>query len=164
MVGMGDPNEFISRSEATEFGQKFGLDPQNVVFTKDADSAFVRGIKYFGAPSLHIFNKQGFLVKYKEDNQDCRAGADDFLYMLSPENNYETNQKKDQKAIWQYLEDKGPNYIDQNADFYVYITWARWLGKEITEANAGAWVQAIKKNSTARIQVVLINLDRIKTE
>ena len=162
IVGMGDPNKFITRQEAFEFGSTYGFDSSTIVFTQNSDSALVLGMKYFGAPALHIFTKDGRLVKYKEDTQDCRAGADDFLYMLSPANFYETSQNKDQKSIWKYLEDKGPNYIDPNVDFYVYITWSKWLGKGITEANAGSWVNSIKRNDKAKIQVILINLDRIK--
>jgi hypothetical protein len=162
MLGISDPNDYITKSEAIDFGTHYGFDPTTIVFTKDADSALINEMKYFGAPALHIFNKQGGLIKYKEDSQDCRAGADDFLTMLDPSVVYETNQSKDQKLIWKYLEDKGPSYIDHNADFYVYITWSKWLGKGITEENAGAWVSAIKKNDKARIQVILINIDRIK--
>ena len=123
-------------------------------------SFFSRGI-----PEGEVFDRSGRYIEYKMTDTSCNAGLFGFLHQLKTDTLFRIFPERTlSKEIKRFRRmDKAPlseSYF-KPADFYVFLTWAKWIGK-LNKDHVKEWEKLIQKNSNAKIQLVLVNLDFMK--
>lgn len=138
--------------------KKMNID--NILFV-DTETSYIEYIKDFGSvPEAKIFDTNGYPISYKKENQDCNAG----LFSTIPELNLNSKLKPvEGKNLNEFLE----NLIDFNgnkvielpkADFYLFISWAKFTGK-LNKDHVKEWEELAAKNKSVKIKVYKVNLD-----
>lgn len=115
-----------------------------------------------GVPEGEIFDAEGRYIEYKKTDTSCNAGLFTFISDLKTDSNYNTSSTRSlKKELNRYKRlDRLPlteTYF-KPADFYVFLTWAKWIGR-LNKDHVKEWEELIKKNQKAKIQLILVNID-----
>lgn len=115
-----------------------------------------------GIPEGEIFDANGRYLEYKATDTSCNAGLFGFISQLKADSHYLTsNNRTLNKEMDRFRRLDGlaltENYF-KPADFYVFLTWAIWIGR-LNKDHVKEWEQLVKKNPKAKIQLVLVNID-----
>jgi hypothetical protein len=160
--GVKDPTNIIESTEVSKYAFDLGMDTTLLTFTNDPDSSWIRLVKLLELPSVLVFDRSGNYLPYKPDSISCNAGSDIFLLQLNTDRNYDKDPFLKEERIWKDLRPH-PNFaLKSDFDFTVYITWAKFAGKKSYEQSCKTWLQAVKDNTRAKIQVFVVDLDRVK--
>ena len=123
---------------------------------------FIEIVKQIGGiPEILVFEKNGKLIKYKEET-DCNASAFDFIKKLSIK---DTLQYVDSLNIDDYLlklkdfKGKSIEFKKQTeTDFYLFIFWVRYSGR-LNKDHVKIWEEQANNNKNSKIEVIKVNLD-----
>lgn len=161
------------------------LQKQHVPFEKvlavAAEKYYYAGIHYNYGPML--FNNQGDFVSvgYNYDGKFCPKSVDQFLetlvpgfeknddqlsnYMIYSRNNIPDTIYPTLKEIYKFSRDLNGNlpadtFQKKKADYTLVIPFAIFLGNTIQTQRVRLFVNAAKRNTAARINIILLNFDK----
>jgi len=138
------------------------VDTSHVYVLKDL-SAFVTASSknLLSIPDAVFFNKNGNLVRYKKETEDCNAKVDDFIaeignFSALPE---DPNIKMDELLGMLYGKP-----ISAKADVNVFITWTVYAGR-LNKTKAFEWIKLMEKAKANGIKAnwYLLNCDYQKS-
>ena len=137
---------------------KRNVDTSNVFVFKDMQSFLAAAQKNMvNFPEAIFFNKQGNMVRYKKEAEDCNAKVNDFLDDL----NSFANQPEDKSVTMdQFLTMLSKSQSVEKADINVFITWTIYSGR-LNKTKAFEWIKLIDKARANGIdaKVYLLNCD-----
>ncbi len=114
-----------------------------------------------GIPEILIFENNGKLIKYKNDNE-CNAKAFDFIENLSKTDSLRYDKKTTLNNYLNKLRDFNGKAIkmekDNNIDFYLFVFWAKYVGR-LNKDHVKIWEEQANNNKRSKIKVVKVNLD-----
>lgn len=115
-----------------------------------------------GIPEILVFEKNGKLIKYKEET-DCNASAFDFVEELSTamEFQYIDSIKLDNYLLkLKDFKGKSVEFEKQpETDFYLFIFWTRYTGR-LNKDHVKIWEEQANNNKNSKIKVIKVNLDQ----
>lgn len=161
MYGLKDPRveNFETLSNYLEGIQ---INNSNILIPKDVE-LINKVLGEFGQsiPQAVLFNSEGNRITYKETDQDCNAG----LFVTIPNLNQNSKLKMEEgKNLEEFVEDLVYLQTQEsitnfpNADFYLFINWAKYVGK-LNEDHVKEWIELANSNEKVKIQVYKVNLD-----
>jgi hypothetical protein len=141
---------------------KQDIDTSNVYVLKDI-KAFLSASqkKMLSIPDAIFFNKQGNLVRYKKETEDCNAKVDDFIAELE---NFSALPEDPNITMTEFLGMLEGGPINQKADINVFITWTVYAGR-LNKTKAFEWIHLIEKAKAKGINAnwYLLNCDYQKS-
>ena len=115
-------------------------------------------------PESVLFDSTGKRLTYKKEEQDCNAG----LFATIPELTINSSLKEEKgsnleefKSNLIYLDNEKSVGNLPKADFYLFISWARFVGK-LNKDHVKVWEKLAKDNPNAKIIVFKVNMDMQK--
>lgn len=147
-----------SPGSVKKFLVKHKIDTSKVYVLKDIN-AFVTANqkKLMTFPDAVFFNKQGNLVRYKKETEDCNAKVDDFISELE---NFSTLPQDSSVTMTDLDAMLLGNPITERADVNVFITWTVYSGR-LNKTKAFEWIHLIEKAKARGVNAnwYLLNLD-----
>ncbi|GAB4490445.1 MAG: hypothetical protein OHK0019_09340 [Saprospiraceae bacterium] len=113
-------------------------------------------------PNIRIYDKAGNMYNYRENPEECKSTADDFIQNLRLDSAY--NYVNDSSFFRLPLQLEGLRGEQFNiealreADFYAFIFWATFLGK-MNKDNVIPRTRLAKENRRAKIHLIYISCD-----
>jgi len=155
-----------SEKSILKYAAKKGLLLDNMYAFSEEDWIWaIKNISFAKAiPDIMVFNKDGNLLKYREESQ-CNAKAFSFISSLTKEImfNYEYDPSLKMNDLTSKLKDLKGNAVsfpvNDSTDFYVFIFWARWLGR-LNKDHVKVWEKEALQNKNCSIKVFKINMDQ----
>ena len=147
----------------TKYLKRKKINSNNVYTLDEKDYYQIQKLVSAGIPDIIVYDcKNDKPIKYREDTM-CNGYAFGFIERL----------KKD--TTFQYV-DTIPNFSDlismlrdlkgnvanieknKNADYYLFIFWARYTGR-LNKNHVKVWEKQANNNKQAKIEVIKINID-----
>lgn len=113
-------------------------------------------------PNIRIYDKAGNMYNYRENPEECKSMADDFIRNLRLDSTY--NSVNDSSFFRLSLQLEGLRGRQFNiaslpeADFYAFIFWATFLGK-MNKNDVVPWTNLAKENRRAKIHLIYVSCD-----
>lgn len=138
--------------------------PNVPVFVAHADNFFVK--KQLSDGEVYVFDRKGNFIPYKDPAKpNCSGPADLFLSYLDTATVYHVEPNFPLDSIEKLLTDfeckKVEIQKDETTDFYVFITFAKYLGKKYQKQKASVWIDTLQQNTNVRSRLFLIDMDPI---
>jgi hypothetical protein len=160
--GVKTPNEETKESQAL-FLKKVNAG-EEINLTPDFNSLSSIIISGMTPTSVYIFDQKKNNIKLPGASNKCTLEPTIFIQSLVPANNYSyiTDQNRDSIYSWFKNRGKDNSYTDKqdDFDFQIFITWAIWPGEKVFRRDIQQCIDAAKNNKNAKIQLVLLNLDK----
>jgi len=158
----GIKNPKIETVESVEkYLSSINVSSENNIFCKDILS-YKTVLDLFGKslPEEILFNSDGKMLNYKKNNQDCNAGLFETIPGLSKSSNLQILEGNDIQTFTTYLVDRNSLKFSNlpKADFFLFINWAKYMGK-LNKDHVKVWEELANKNLNTKIIVYKINLD-----
>lgn len=139
------------------------IDTSKVFVYKDILSfAKASEMNMMSFPEALFFNKDGYLVRYKKETEECNARVDEFLSDLKQFSKMPEDRSITTDKFFAMLAGDKPPKTD--ADITVVITWAVYVGR-LNKEKAFEWVRLLEVAKTKGIKVnyILLNCDYQKS-
>ncbi len=138
--------------------------PNVPVFVAHADNFFVK--KQLSDGEVYVFDRKGNFIPYKDPAKpNCSGPADLFLSYLDTATVYHVEPNFPLDSIEKLLTDFECKMVeiqkDDTTDFYVFITFAKYLGKKYQKQKASVWIDTLQQNTNVRSRLFLIDMDPI---
>ena len=136
--------------------------PNGPVFVAHADNFFVK--KQLSDGEVYVFDRKGNFIPYKDPAKpNCSGPADLFLSYLDTATVYHVEPNFPLDSIEKLLTDFECKMVeiqkDDTTDFYVFITFAKYLGKKYQKQKASVWIDTLQQNTNVRSRLFLIDMD-----
>ena len=119
--------------------------------------------KIKGVPEILIFDKKGRAIQYRNE-EECNAEAFDFIEKLSVNDKFIYDDSINLKQYLSMLKDldgkKAYIPLENKADFYLFIFWAKYTGR-LNKNHIKVWEEQAFKNKNSHIQVIKVNVDEM---
>jgi len=143
--------------------QKYKLNTEALVVV--APQHFQSMLKAYNAsiPDALILDRQGNYITYRITPQACNANLFSFIPALEKDGRYTITGKTDlQEEMRKFRDLKGNElgytFLNPHADYYVFISWATFIGK-LNKDHVKVWEDLASGNLKANIQVINVNMD-----
>jgi hypothetical protein len=115
-------------------------------------------------PDAKFFNKNGYFVDYKLSPTDCNAQIGPFIENSQSINNLpfdKSIQIKDILGNVVEIHSRNPVKIDENANGYLILYWAKFIGGKLNKAKSLDWLNVYNdaRQKGADIQLIFLNMD-----
>lgn len=165
IYGIKDPNQPVTKEVVLKFAEEHQLDTERIAFPSNYDTSLVTLLKLFGSvPEVIIFNKDGNRVLYKPEDLNCNASVEDFISALSSKSHVtvdSTMQLSDVTSLI-LLNDREAPALGKSADYFIFISWATWMGSKNYDEHERRWMEAIIDNRAVLIEAKCICFDLIE--
>ena len=136
--------------------------PNVPVFVAGADNFFVK--KQLSDGEVYVFDRKGNFIPYKDPAKpNCSGPADLFLSYLDTATVYHFEPNFSMDSIEGLVTDFECRRVNiqknDTTDFYVFITFAKYLGKKYQHQKASVWIDTLQQNTGIRSRLFLINMD-----
>lgn len=136
--------------------------PNVQVFVSHADNFFVK--KQLSDGEVYVFDRNGNFIPYKDPAKpNCSGPADLFLSYLDTATIYHFEPNFPMDSIERLLTDFDCRQVeiqkDNTTDFYVFITFAKYLGKKYQRHKASVWIDTLQQNTRIHSRLFLIDMD-----
>jgi hypothetical protein len=139
------------------------IDTSNVYVFKDL-KAFTTAsqMKILNIPDALFFNKDGFMVPYKESTANCNANVGKFISDLATFSSFKYEDTKRESDLQDLI--VGDKTQFENADINVFITWTIYAGK-LNRDKAFEWIKLLQsaKAKGVKVNYYLLNCDYQKS-
>ena len=148
------------------FARKYRQNPDNIYLFRDSVAylGFMRDTIYKKAFfSALVFNRNGSLVNYK-DSASCQWSAAAYIEKLRSDTSYKTDASRKFSGVFASmipLSGHGGYEANDNYDYTVVFTWAKFIGK--LNDRLFCIHEAALKNTRANIRVISLNVDMQKS-
>jgi hypothetical protein len=158
----GIKNPKVETVESVEkYLSSIDLPSDNNLFCKDIVS-YKTVMEIFGKslPEAILFNSEGKMLTYKQNNQDCNAGLFETIPKLTKNSTLQTIGNTEINTFITHLVDRNGSKIQglPKADYILFINWAKYIGK-LNKDHVKVWEELANKNQNAKIIVYKINMD-----
>jgi hypothetical protein len=137
------------------------LDISNNYALKDTSALYSFMKTGIGAPEIQFFDKNGYLMKYKDDKK-CNGQNDSLISFLDPQNVVKIDSSLN---VFTYLNQirtlKGESVNMSkfsNQDYYLIIYWAKWLGK-MNRNKIYDWENSLRMKNNLKIVTIKLTTD-----
>jgi len=159
--GYHEPKAEDSKS-LTKYYNKKGIDPGNMLILSDSVKYYERFKEVQGFPEIRVFNKEGYLVYYKDTAKLCNAPAYEFTESICNESNLKFNASKNLKSETNGLLNLNnvPLQIttDTVYDYYVFIYCARFIGR-LNKDHVKVWQHNLENVKGCKVKYYLVDMD-----
>lgn len=136
--------------------------PNVPVFVSHADNFFAK--KQLSDGEVYVFDRKGNFIPYKDPAKpNCSGPADLFLSYLDAATIYHFEPNFPMDSIERLLTDFDCRQVeiqkDDTTDFYVFITFAKYLGKKYQRHKASVWIDTLQQNTRIHSRLFLIDMD-----
>ncbi|MBK9048740.1 MAG: hypothetical protein IPL74_19350 [Bacteroidetes bacterium] len=136
--------------------------PNVPLFVAHANNFFVK--KQLSDGEVYVFDRKGNFIPYKDPAKpNCSGPADLFLSYLDTATVYHVEPNFPLDSIEKLLTDFECKMVeiqkDDTTDFYVFITFAKYLGKKYQKQKASVWIDTLQQNTNVRSRLFLIDMD-----
>ncbi|MBL7916116.1 MAG: hypothetical protein JNL49_13880 [Bacteroidia bacterium] len=136
--------------------------PNVPVFVSHADNFFVK--KQLSDGEVYVYDRNGNFIPYKDPAKpNCSGPADLFLSYLDTATVYHFEPNFPMDSIERLLTDFDCRKVeiqkDTTTDFYVFITFAKYLGKKYQRQKASVWIDMLQQNTRMHSRLFLIDMD-----
>lgn len=139
--------------------KKLSMDTCHLLILKS--TAYAEYIKA-GIPEGEIYDARGRFIQYKKTDTSCNAGLFSYIEELDRSKVYAFDSNKTAKReLRKFLRLNGDTVTTdflKPADFYVFVSWAAWIGR-LNKDHVRDWEILAKKNPNAKIQFIKVNVD-----
>ncbi len=145
-----------------DYLQKKKVPIENVLIIKDLNGFTEINKGVFSVPNAIFFNAKGEYVEYKKSAEDCNANVFGFIDDIAGIND-QPSDPAHKMDMWlentKNLQLKMVN-VEDNKDAYVFITWAKYIGK-LNKDKAFAWINLLEEANQKglNVQYFLLNFD-----
>jgi len=159
--GYRDPKPEDKKS-LTKYLNRKNISAENILVLTDSLNYYrrIKEIKDF--PEIRVFNKSGELIFYRDTLGTCSAPAYEFTTAICRYANSIPNHAKTVMLESKNLMtlDNTPKEIsaDGNYDYYVFIYWARFLGR-LNKTKTRVWEENLKNVKDCKVLVYKVNMD-----
>gem|GEM_PF-937402 len=121
-----------------------------------------------GVPDIEIYNKEGYLVPYKDpdnSNPNCNASAGSFISNLKDKQQRPYTNQSIEERLKLLVNSSTLTGITLNdippSDYYILIYFTKWTGKKVNRDHVPYWIKEIEttNNPSCRISYLLVDLD-----
>lgn len=116
-------------------------------------------------PEIRVFNKQGILIYYKDTASTCTGPAEEFTKSICSAKDLNSNSSWNITTELKKLVtlDNNPVVLsgDDSTDFYVFIYWARYIGR-LNKIKVREWERNLSQVNGCKVWVAKVNMDSQK--
>jgi hypothetical protein len=159
--GYHQPKTEDSKS-LTKYYKKKGVEISNMVILADSVKYYERFNEVHIFPEIRVFNKEGYLVYYRDTVKSCNAPAYEFTDSICKLSNLKFNSSKNLES-----ETKGlltlnnmPLQLTTSAgyDYYVFIYSARFAGR-LNKDHVKVWERNLENAKGCKVKYYLVDMD-----
>ena len=150
-----------------KFLNEIGVNSEHLYVCKDSLSQSSIIELGNGAPEAEFFDKNGFLIRYKDSsNINCNADVDDFFDSLVNHKVASNNSAFIGDRLNCIIDSKQHNSISfdalPRADYFVILYFAKWTGKRVNKEHIATWINKLdeinKKDVRIELTLIITNL------
>jgi hypothetical protein len=159
--GAGDPKPEDYESLNKYYHRK-GINTANMLVFSDSIKYYerIREVKSF--PEIRVFNKEGYLINYKDTSVSCSGSAYGFTDSICLFSNLKSNSSKNliTESVGLLNLDKTPFLLPQKSeyDYCVFIYTARFLGR-LNKNHVKVWQHNLDNAKGCKVKYYLVDMD-----
>ena len=142
--------------------KKKNINADNILVYSDSINYKKKFHEIRSVPEMQVFNADGTLIYYRDTAAGCSAPAYEFTTMICSAGDLMSNPSKTITLETKNLLtlDNKPFVIskDGNYDFYVFIYWARFLGR-LNKVKTKVWENNLKNVKGCKVLVYKVDMD-----
>jgi hypothetical protein len=145
----------------TSYYNRKGIDTDNILVFSDSVKYYERFNEVKDIPQIRVFNKEGYLIYYKDTAKACSAPAYKFTESICSESGLTFNVSKDLKSETNGLLELNSSPFhptDMVYDYYVFIYSARFVG-HLNKNPLKIWEHSLKNAKGCKVKYYLVDMD-----
>lgn len=146
------------------FLKENGFSDDMKIYTFSDINAFYVALNSAELPGAQFFNHNGSFVDYRLNPADCNAQIGPFIENAQNINILPANDSiKIQEVLKSVidLQTRNPVEIDKDADGYLILYWAKFIGGRLNKEKSLDWIQIFEESRKqgADYQLIFLNMD-----
>ncbi len=159
--GYHEPKAEDSKS-LTKYYKKKGIATSNMMILSDSVKYYERFKEVQGFPEIRVFNKEGYLIYYKDTSKACNAPAYEYTEFICTTSGLKMNAAKnlttETKGLLTLNNTPLNITTDGGYDYYVFIYCARFLGR-LNKDHVKVWQHNLENAKGCKVKYYLVDMD-----